>query len=59
LSKCCNASLTLWFVLDRVHEHPDPPHVLLLLRARGERPADRRTGNSFDEITSPHCLHLG
>jgi len=29
-----------------------------LLRACCERPADRRTSNSFDEITSSHCLHL-
>jgi hypothetical protein len=40
------------------HQHADPPHLLGLLRVRGERPKGSRTSNNFDEIAASHCLPL-
>jgi hypothetical protein len=49
----CDAGVTFWIVRGRVHEHTDPPHLLGLLRARGERPR-RRTTENTEKRPSPH-----
>src|SRR5215472_3342214 len=36
--ECQEAGLTLWIVRGSVHEHPDPPYLPALLRARRDRP---------------------
>ncbi len=44
-------------VRGEVHEHPDPPRPLALLRARCERP-DSRSAERGDEIPSPHRIKI-
>jgi len=34
------------------HQHADPPHALALLRARRERPRDRRAAEQRDELAT-------
>jgi hypothetical protein len=41
-----------------VHEKTDAPHSFRLLRARGNRQADRCTTEQDNEIASPHRLPL-
>ena len=58
--KGVNLSLSVGFALgEPTHEYRDAPFLLALLRGRGERPRNRRTSNSFDEITPSHCLLQG
>jgi hypothetical protein len=35
-----------------VHQHPNAPHALALLRARRERPRGRRAAQQRDEIAA-------
>jgi hypothetical protein len=39
------------------HQHADPPHPLGLLRARRERPSNRRAAEQRDELASSHVEH--
>jgi hypothetical protein len=40
-------------------QYAEPPHVIWLLRACGERPCGGGPSNYFDEIASSHCLPRG
>jgi hypothetical protein len=40
------------------HEHTDPPHALSQLRARRERPHDRRAADEPDERASFQLTEL-
>jgi hypothetical protein len=48
------AGLPFRIVRGQVHEHPDAPHALGLLRARDERPPDRRAAEKGDKFPPPH-----
>src|SRR5262249_26179854 len=48
-----------WMLRRAIHEHPDAPNLLGLLRAGRERPCNGRASNDFDEIAASHCLHQG
>jgi hypothetical protein len=39
-------------VRSSAHQHTDPPHSLALLRARRERPGDRRAAYERDELAT-------
>ena len=49
------AGLGFGIVGDKVHEHPNAPHALCMLRARRERPR-RRAAEQRNEFTSPHSI---
>src|SRR6516225_10673155 len=58
-SFCLNAAsraLTISIVRGPVREHTDPPHLLGLLRARGERPRHRPATEQSDELPPPHSI---
>jgi hypothetical protein len=55
LRECREPRFSFPIARGEIHEHTEPPH-LLLLRARRERPADGWASNYFDEIASSHCL---
>ena len=56
VEKRCDASLT-FAIGQRVEgQHADPPHPFPLLRARLDRPRNRRASDHLNEIASPHCL---
>src|SRR6516164_8635177 len=46
--------LTFWIGRGITHEHADPPNLIGPLRVRRERPSSRGTGETGDEVTSPH-----
>jgi hypothetical protein len=54
LPKCGDARLPFGFVFFGPHQHANPPHVLGLLRTRGERKTRRRPAKSRDKLTSSH-----
>ena len=53
VQKCSVAGSLLWIVLSKGNERADPPHVGLLLRARGQRHRNR-AAESRDEVAPPH-----
>src|SRR5262245_45842838 len=53
LLQCGDATLSLWIALGEDGEHADPPHAVRLLRARRERPSNRRAADERDEIAAP------
>src|SRR5262249_11507092 len=50
------ASLSVWIIRTRVHQHADAPHALGLLRQRPERPRRHRATEKRDELAPPHVL---
>jgi hypothetical protein len=48
LQKRCGSSRRFRVVCGRTQQDPDAPHSLGLLRARGERPHNRRTAEQAD-----------
>src|SRR4030095_6311537 len=52
----CHAVLTLRIVGRVRHEHADAPHPLALLRARRQRPRDRRAAEQRDELAPLHSI---
>src|SRR5262249_35929597 len=57
LQKCREARLSFRIGRREVHEHADPPYALTLLRARRERPRDRRAAEQRDELASSQGWH--
>jgi hypothetical protein len=57
LQEPSNAVLCFGIAWGQVHEHPDSPRALALLRARSERPS-RRAAEKRDEVASFHVLLL-
>jgi hypothetical protein len=45
-------------VISDTHEHADTPHALWLLRARRERPCDRRAADERDELAAFQLIEL-
>jgi hypothetical protein len=57
LQKRGDAALALRIIRGQVHEHADAPHPpRLLLRARRQRPRDRRAAEKRDEVAPLHVL---
>jgi hypothetical protein len=56
LSKCRELRLSHGIALGGVHQHADAPHAPRLLRARRERPGDRRAAEERDELAPPHSI---
>jgi hypothetical protein len=54
LSKGGNAGLCFGIVLGEPMQEYDAPHPLRLLRARRNRPCDRRAAEKRDELAPPH-----
>src|SRR5258708_6399204 len=50
------AGLCLRIVCGEWHKHADAPHALGLLRARRQRPPDRRAAEQRDEVAAPHSI---
>src|SRR5262249_44011795 len=53
LPECCDPALDGRVGFHAVHQHPDTPHPLALLRARRERPCGR-AAEQRDEIAALH-----
>jgi hypothetical protein len=60
LHKYRYSTLQFRIALIDVLEHADPPHPFRLLRARRERPHDRRTAKKCDELAPSHvpCVRI-
>src|SRR5215831_8864840 len=56
LQECREAGLSLRIFRGEIHQHPDAPHALALLRARRERPRGRRPAEQRDEFAPPHSI---
>src|SRR4029077_9228837 len=56
LHKRSEADLSVRVGSRRAKEHPDAPHTLALLRARGVRHRNRRAGKPRDELAPPHSI---
>src|SRR5262249_4588139 len=56
LQECRKASLALRIVRRQAHEHADASHALRLLRARPERPRDRRAAEHRDQRATSHSI---
>jgi hypothetical protein len=55
--ECCDTTLRVLIALSQGHEHAYPPHPLVLLRARSERPRCRRAAEKRDERASFHGVN--
>jgi len=51
LAQCQRTGLR-FSVISNSHQYDNPAHPLRLLRARSERPCDRRAGEQRDELAS-------
>src|SRR6516162_5200331 len=51
-----DAGLSFRIVGGEVHEYANAPHALSLLRARCERPRNRRAAEQRDERAPPHSI---
>jgi hypothetical protein len=49
------AGLRFRIVLGIADKHSDPPHLIRLLRTRGERPRRRRTTQNTEKFPPPHA----
>src|SRR5262249_51977711 len=56
LQESSDAGLKFWIVCGRGQQYTDASSAGGLLRARRERPRQRRTNNCLSEIASSHCL---
>src|SRR5262249_57609964 len=56
LCKCQNAALLCRIVRRKVGQQADAPHALTLLRARRERPRQRRAAEERDELAALHSI---
>src|SRR5262245_25723841 len=54
----CRPSPDLGIALVQRHQHADPPQSFRLLRARRERPCDRRAAEQGDEVAALHVAPL-
>src|SRR3954454_18703020 len=50
MRECCKAGLPFGIAGGRIHQDPDAPHAVALLRARGDRPSCRRAAEERDEL---------
>jgi hypothetical protein len=57
LRECRVATLPLRIIFVVRHEHADAPYAVALLRARRERPRDRRAAERSDEFAPPDAEH--
>src|SRR5262249_17304165 len=54
LHKCCDPGLCFQIALCIPGQDPNPPHLVRLLRPRGQRPHCRRAPQQSDELSPPH-----
>src|SRR5262249_5026704 len=59
LPECREAGPHFRIVLGEARQHADPPHPLGLLRARRQRPRNRRAAEQRYELATLHVEHGG